>query len=254
MLMKTRAIVLHSVKYGEQKLIVDMLTAEQGRMSFACRMPTTQRGKLKKQLFQPLTILDLEVDFRQGNKLQRLRDVRMVAPYTSIPFDAAKLSLSLFLAEFLLYATRDEQQNTPLFQYVESSLVWLDAQPRAVANFHLVFMMRLSRFIGFFPNLDDYREGACFDLRNGEFTDSPPLHPDFVNPQESAHIGLLMRMNFETMHLFRLSRDERNRCVELILAYYRLHVPNFPELQSFAVLQEMMSLPPSPLREEGEKS
>lgn len=237
--MKTRAIVLHTTKYGEQQLIIDMLTEESGRMAFICRMPKTQKGKLKKQLFQPLTILDLEVDYRQGSRLQHLRDVRIAGLYRSIPFDAAKLSVALFLAEFLLYATRDEQRNVLLYRYVESSLAWLDAQPRAVANFHLVFMMRLSRFIGFFPNLDDYREGACFDLRNGTFSDTPPLHPDFVDAAESAHIGVLMRMDFHSMHLFKLSRSERNRCVEVILTYYRLHIPNFPELQSLPVLQEL---------------
>ena len=41
------------------------------------------------------------------------------------------------------------------------------------------------------------------------------------------------------MHLFSFSRNERNRCVELILKYYRLHVPDFPELKSTGVLQEL---------------
>ena len=239
MLTKTRAVVLHSVKYGEQKIIVDMLTADLGRLSFACRLPKTQRGKLKKQLFQPLTLLNIELDFRQGAALQTLRDVQMAHPFASIPFDAAKLSISLFVAEFLLHATRGEQQNEPLFQYIENSVLWLDGQTRAFANFHLVFMMRLSRFIGFFPNLDDYHDGDFFDLRNGVFSAVQPSHSEFVAPNEAAHIGKLMRMGYESMHLFRLSRHERNRCVEFILAYYQLHVPNFPELKSLPVLQEL---------------
>ena len=107
MLTKTRAIVLHSTKYGEEKIIVEMLTANLGRVSFACRMPKTQRVKLKKQLLQPLTLLSIELDHRQ-----------MAYPFTTIPFDAAKLSITLFVAEFLLHATRGEQQNEPLFQYI----------------------------------------------------------------------------------------------------------------------------------------
>lgn len=238
MLTKTRAIVLHSIKYGERQLIVDMLTAGQGRVSFLCRMPTTQKGKLKKQLFQPLTLLDLEFDYRQKAGLQRLRDVRMALPWTSLPFDAEKLAVGLFLAEFLVHATRDEQQNTPLFDYVASSLEWLDAQPRSVANFHLVFMMRLSRFIGFYPNLDDYAEGYYFDLRAAAFVPTAPVHPDFLQPSEAAHITTLMRMDYETMHLFRLSRQERNRITDCLVEYYRHHVPGFPELRSLAVLRE----------------
>ena len=242
MLTKTRAIVLHSMKYGEDKTIVEMLTADFGRVSFVCRLPKTQKGKLKKQFFQPLTMLSIEFDYRQGGGLQHLRDVQMTQPFTSIPFDAAKLSISLFVAEFLLYATRGEQQNETLFQYVEQSIEWLDGQSRSFANFHLVFMMRMSRFIGFFPNLEDYCDGDCFDLRNGTFVAVRPSHADFVEAVEASRIGLLMRMGFESMHLFRLTRQERNRCAELILKYYRLHVQNFPELKSIGILKELFEV------------
>lgn len=238
---KTRAIVLSSLKFGEHQLIVDMLTEQLGRQSFICHIPKTQKGKLKKQFFQPLSLLEMEFDYRQRARLQHIHDLRLARPFVSIPFDAAKLSISLFLAEFLTYATRDEQANEALFSYVANSIEWLDSQSAQFANFHLVFMMRLSRFIGFFPNLEDYREGAVFDMRSGTFSDQPPLHSDFVSVEESSRIGLLMRMNYETMHLFRMSRTDRNRCVELILTYYRLHVPSFPELKSFAVLQELFS-------------
>lgn len=241
MMTNSRAIVLNTLKFGEQQLIVDMLTEELGRVSFICRIPKTQKGKLKKQFFQPLSLLDAVFDYRQNARLQHLRDVRLSQPFTSIPFDAGKLSIALFLAEFLAYATRDEQQNAALFNYVVNSIDWLDGQTTSFANFHLVFMMRLSRFIGFFPNLEDYREGAVFDMRSGEFADTAPLHRDYIEPTEASRIGVLMRMNYETMHLFRMSHDERNRCVELILAYYKLHVPNFPELKSLAVLQELFS-------------
>lgn len=239
MMTKTRALVLRAVKYGERGLIVDMLCEEHGRLSFMVHIGQTQRSRMKKQLFQPLTMLHVEFDHRPALRLQRLKDVRVDCPYTSIPFDPFKLSISLFVAEFLLYATRDEQRNEPLFAYLEASLRWLDASTSHFANFHLVFMMRLSRFIGFFPNLDDYVEGCCFDLRNGEFTPQAPLHGDFVSPPEAAKIGLLMRMDYETMRLFRMSRAERNRCAELILTYYRLHVPGFPQLRSLAVVQEL---------------
>ena len=239
MMTKTRALVLRTVKYGERGLIVDMLSEEHGRLSFMVSIGQTQRSRMKKQLFQPLSMLDLEFDLRPNVHLQRLKDVRVNYPYSSIPFDPYKLSISLFIAEFLLHATRDEQSNEPLFAYLEHSLQWLDGSMGHFANFHLVFMMRLSRFIGFFPNLEDYQEGCCFDLRNGEFTPQAPLHRDFVQPDEAAKIGLLMRMDYETMRLFRMSRTERNRCAELILSYYRLHVPGFPQLRSLSVVQEL---------------
>ena len=239
MLTKTQAIVLHSLKYGETRLIVDMFTRSQGRQSFIVNIPKSVKGKIKKQLFQPLTLLEIESDLRPKLQLQKLSDVRLASPFSSIPFDPNKLSISLFIAEFLYYALRSEQHNEPLFDYIVNSIQWLDAQTDRFANFHLVFLMRLSRFLGFYPNLEHYQPGSYFDLRESIFLIVPPVHHDFLHPQEAEKIQLMMRMDFSTMHLFRMSHQDRNRLLEVALIYYRLHIPDFPELKSVPVLQEL---------------
>ena len=239
MLTKTQAIVLHSLKYGETRLIVDMFTRSQGRQSFIVSIPKSVKGKIKKQLFQPLTLLEIESDLRPKLQLQKLSDVRLASPFSSIPFDPNKLSISLFIAEFLYYALRSEQHNEPLFDYIVNSIQWLDAQTDRFANFHLVFLMRLSRFLGFYPNLEHYQPGSYFDLRESIFLIVPPVHHDFLHPQEAEKIQLMMRMDFSTMHLFRMSHQDRNRLLEVALIYYRLHIPDFPELKSVPVLQEL---------------
>lgn len=138
---KTRGIVLRSVRYGDAKLIIDVLTELSGRISFAVRVPKTAKGKLKRQYFQPMTLLDMEYDWRERNTLQNMKDVRIALPYTSIPFEPVKSTMLLFLAEFLYYVTRDEQQNATLFNYIYNSLEWLDNSEKDYANFHLVFMI-----------------------------------------------------------------------------------------------------------------
>ncbi|MBQ6653891.1 MAG: DNA repair protein RecO [Prevotella sp.] len=238
---KTRAIVLRTLKYGESQLIIDLLTEQQGRLSFIQHIGKTQKARVRKQLFQPLTLIDVAFDYRPKSSLQHMRDVRISTPFTTIPLDAAKLSVSLFLAEFIYYCTHDEQQNAPLYRYCENGIRWLDGAQAGFANFHLVFMMRLSRFIGFYPNLDDYSEGCFFDLRAAAFTPVQPLHPDFLKPDEAAHITTLMRMDYETMRLFRLTRQERNRITDCLVAYYRHHVPGFPEPRSLAVVREIFA-------------
>ena len=118
MLVKTEAIVLHSFKYGEARLIVDMFTREVGRLSFAIPIPKTSKGRLKKQYFQPMTLLEVECDVRQRSQLQKMKDARLLTAYTSIPFSPEKLAITLFTAEFLCHALRAEQQNEPLFAYL----------------------------------------------------------------------------------------------------------------------------------------
>ena len=239
MLTKTRAIVLHSLKYGETRMIVDMFTRQYGRLSFIVSMPKTAKSKMKKQFFQPLSLLEIEADIRQKVQLQKLKDVRLASPFTSIPFHPHKLSMALFLAEFLYHALRSEQRNELLYDYVESSIQWLDGQDSQFANFHLVFLMRMSRFLGFYPNLDNYKAGDYFDLRESVFLPSPPVHRDFLYPEEAEKVQLMMRMDFPTMHLFQMSHGERNRLLEVSLLYYRLHLPDFPEMKSITVLQEL---------------
>lgn len=239
MLMKTQALVLHSLKYGETRIIVDMFTRSHGRLSFIVNIPKSTKSKIKKQLFQPLTVLEIETDVRPKVQLQKIKDVRLASPFFSIPFEPQKLSISLFLAEFLYHALRSEQQNVPLFDYVVNSIQWLDSQQDRFANFHLVFLMRLSRFLGFYPNLEDYDPGDYFDLRESVFCSLPPLHRDFLQPEDAEKVQLMMRMDYPTMHLFRMSHQERNRLLDVALTYYRLHLTDFPELKSVAVLQEL---------------
>lgn len=236
---KTEAIVLHALKYGESRMIIDMYTRTHGRLSFAIQMPKTQKGKLKKQLFQPLTLLNIETDVRPRLQLQRLRNAAIATPLPSLQTHPAKLSIALFLAEFLYHALKGEQQNEPLFDYVTSSLEWLDSATEHVANFHLVFLMRLARFLGFSPNLEGYAPGCYFDLRASVFCQQPPTHSDLLLPEEAEKVQLMMRMDYSTAHLFRLSHHDRNRLLEIALAYYRIHLPDFPELRSLPVLQEM---------------
>lgn len=239
MLTKTPAIVLHAIKYGETRLIVDLFTRQHGRLAFIVSLPKSPKARVRKQYFQPLTMLEIEADIRQKVQLQKIRDLRLAVPFASIPFDPNKLSISLFVAEFLYHALRGEQQNAPLYDYVANSILWLDSQEARYANFHLVFLMRLSRFLGFYPNLDHYAPGDYFDLRESIFSAQPPVHHDFLGPQEAEKIQVMMRMDFPTMHLYRMTHQERNRLLEVALTYYRLHLPDFPELKSVEVLREI---------------
>jgi len=239
MLTKTDAIVLHAFKYGETRMIIDMFTRSHGRLSFVAALPKSGRGKVKKQLFQPLTLLVVDSDVRPRLQLQKLSGAALMVPLPQLQAHPAKLSITLFLGEFLYHALKGEQQNEPLFSYITSSLRWLDGAGGPVANFHLVFLMHLSRFLGFYPNLEGYREGSNFDLRASAFTTDLPPHHDVLMAGEAAKVQLMMRMDYATMHLFRLTRHDRRRLLDVILAYYRIHLPAFPELHSLDVLQQL---------------
>ena len=105
-----------------------MFTRQYGRLSFAVQLPRSPHAKLKKQYFQPLTLLNIEADIRQQANLQKISEVSLLSPLPSLLSEPSKLAIGLFVSEFLHYALRDEQQNEPLFDYVRSSIEWLDSR------------------------------------------------------------------------------------------------------------------------------
>ena len=107
----TQAVVLRAVKYGDGSLIVDMLTALHGRVSFMVRVSSSSRGRMRRQLFIPLTLVEVDFDYRLKSSLQRLGDIRMSKPLPSLSMHPYKLSMGMFLSEFLVHATRDDKSN-----------------------------------------------------------------------------------------------------------------------------------------------
>lgn len=237
--MKSKAIVLHTMKYSDEALIVDLLTETNGCVNMMVRMSRSKRASVRHTLFQPLAILDVEWNHRPKANFQRPTGVQSAWPFASLPYDPHKSAIALFLAEFMHHAIRTEPDARGVFAFVLRSIEWLDTSQRGFANFHLVFLIRLARFLGFMPNVEDYAEGSYFDLRASCFSAGQPLHPDFLAPTDAALVPKLMRMRYDNMRVFRFTGNERSRLLEELNKYYRLHLPGFPELKSLSVLRSI---------------
>lgn len=241
MLQKTNAIVLHVTKYGDQKCIIDFLTEEFGRIAAAVKFPASSRGKIKKQLFQPLTLLTMEVDYRIQKPFQQIRDAQLLHPWQSLNSDPVKISVSMLINEVLWHTTKEEQADSRLFNFIVNSLKTLDLTTRSVANFHICFLIQMSRYLGIALTAEDYRRGMLLDMQQATFTSNLPTHKYFVKADEATVLPTLLRMRYHNMHLYRMTREQRNRCLDSIITYYRLHVPSMPELRSLAVLHEVFA-------------
>jgi DNA repair protein RecO (recombination protein O) len=241
MLQKINGIVIHIIKYNDSFNIADIFTREKGRASFLVRIPKSRKAGVRNNLFQPLSMIELEADFRDNKHIFRVKNAKLYMPFISIPYDPYKVAIALFISEFLNRALREEIHDQLLYSYIENSIKWFDECRTNFANFHLVFLLRMSRFLGLYPNMEDYEDGSYFDMVNSCFTPGQPISGAFIGPEDASHIRMLFRMNYETMHLFAMNREQRNRCLNIINDYYRLHIPDFPVLKSMDVLKEVFS-------------
>ena len=241
MLHKTRGIALHSLPYNDRYAITLIYTEEFGRVSYLTSLTKSRISRVSRSLFHPLAILDLEVEHKNLRDIQRIKEAKIHFPLVALVTDPMKSAPGIFLAELISKVIREEQTNRLLFDYLLQSVQVLELTGASPANFHLVFMIRLSRFLGFYPNATDYQKGMYFDMQNGIFTHLQPAHIHFLPSNESAIFFNLLRMSYENMSVFRFSGRERQTIIRRILDYYRLHLSDFPEIKSLRVLHEVFS-------------
>lgn len=236
---KTHGIVLRRVRYNDTGLIVDIFTASRGTVTFLVKIG--KGGRRKLQALAPLTLAEVSFRWRTQHTLQHLDEVQVARPYSTLSADPMKASVALFLQEFLYHTLKHEVANKPLYDYLEQSMEWLDSHGEGLANFHLTFMLRLTRHLGLWPRTYGWREGCVFDLKEGVMTEMLPAHRFYTGITETSYIPHITRMTFRSMRLFKMNRTQRNVILDVLLAYYRLHVPEFPELKSVEMLREVFA-------------
>ena len=149
---KTTGIVLSYIKYGECSIIVRIYTSSFGLQSYLVRS-VRRPGNKSMQIghFYPLVALDMVVDHRPFRGLQRIKEVRLLSMYHSLPFVPEKQPYISFFSGLLLKLTEphDEPQlANKLFSFVLYSLQAFDALDAEYAHFAVQFLAKLSHYIG----------------------------------------------------------------------------------------------------------
>lgn len=235
----TRAIVLHTHKYGDTSLIVKLYTETSGVKSYLLRgVLTSKKGKTKAAYFQPLMQLEVVATHKQSAALNSISEVKVAYPYISVHTNIVKNTLVFFLVEVLYAVLQEEEENKPLFQYVSSLLQWLDVHDE-VANFHIYFMLHLTRFLGFFP--DEESEGApYFDLVEGMFLDRK-VSEQYLEDEQLELFKRLLKTNLDALHSIKMSKVNRRELLEKMLVFYQLHLDGFRKPKSLKVLSGIMA-------------
>jgi len=232
--LKTKAIVINSVKYQDKALVVKCFTFTDGLKSYYVRdaFSSSQKGK-KSAYFQPFTILEIEANHRNKNTLNHFISIKPLV-YTTIPTDIIKSSFVLFLSEVLNAALKDESKNEDLFLFLETALLWLDENQTSV-NFHLVFLLEMTKFLGFYPNI---AEGRFFDMSEGVFANVKSAN--CMAEEESLLFRQLLHLKINSLEN-PFSNAQRKLLLVIILDYYSRHIENFRKPKSIEVLKEVFT-------------
>lgn len=235
----TKAIVLTSIKYGDTSLIVKIFTASDGLKSYMLKgILTSKKGKLRTSYFQPLTQLEIVANHRNKGTLESIREAKVHYHYQTLHTDIAKNAMTMFLAEMLGNSIHEEEQNIDMYNFLEASFQWLDMQ-EDMANFHLYFLLALTKYLGFYPDTDNF-DASSFDLLEGEFTNTPSLNP-ILTGENLSYLKLLLGINFEGIHTIQMRKINRLELLKSLILYFELHLQGFRKPKSLAILNEVFS-------------
>ena len=236
---KLRGVVLNTIRYSDKHNIVHIYTDGRGLMSFAVPLGKTQAARMRNALLMPLSLVDLEAGIRPGRDLAVLREIHRNYPLATIYSDPVKNAISLFISELLAHVIQEPEGNDPLFRYIEQAVQLLEQLPSHVANFHICFLYHLGAHLGIQPNVESHHDGYWFDMTDGVFVPAAVGGHMNLQPSEAQVIHLLSRMTFSNMAVFRFNREERNRMLDVIISYYRLHNAAIGTLRSPDILKQL---------------
>jgi DNA repair protein RecO (recombination protein O) len=234
---KTKAIVISSLKYQEKSLIVKCFTLSDGLKSYFVRDAFSSRKSNQKiAYFQPLTILEIEAIHKNKGTLESFKEIKVATPFHSIHSDVVKSTIVMFVSEILNTSIQEEEKNEPLFSFLETALHWLDNH-NEISNFHLILLLEITKYLGFYPDVANI-ENKFFEMTEGIFS---PFHAiSSLTEHESNLFKRLIDLKFDTnqksFHVI-----ERQILLKILIDYYSFHLDGFRKPKSLDVLKEVFS-------------
>lgn len=230
MLHKTRGIVLSFIKYRETSIVTKIYTETFGLQSYIVNSVRGggKKSKGKISLFQPLTLLDLVVYYKKSPGLNRISELKCLDPYQTIPYDFKKSGIALFITEVLNKCLKEEEGNDAMFEFLYTSLLVFDHLHVGYENFHLQFMIKLSRYLGFEPR----SAHEVFDQ----------VYEEVGKPQvyQEEETVLSQLINVPFTQYIKSSNTIRRILLDDLVKFYQLHIEGFRDLKSMTVLRELM--------------
>ena len=235
-----QGIVLQSIRYGDTSLIVKVFTRSLGLRSYMVKGAFNRNSKSRAALFQNLHLINyVEAGKPNKSSLGYMKDVQLATVYQSIPFVMNKSAILMYVSELLSKTITEQEQNEPLYDFIERSMLWLDLVQQDYANFPIFFTLELTRHLGFYPKAN-HESGYCFDMMEGSFSHDYPLHPYYFDAEDAQLLSQLLNAGIDETCRIPLHVSQRRSLLDGLIVFMRLHAPVMNDFHSHEVLKTVL--------------
>ena len=234
----SKGFVVKSIKNGETSMIVSCYLEDIGLKSFIVKgIYGTKKPKFSKAHFFPLNLISINYSLSKPNRLSYIKEVKPVIIFNTLHSSIEKSTVIIFLSEILNSVFKEEgNKNQNLFNFLDKSIRWYDAQENC-NNFHIKFLIELTRHIGFYPNIMN-QEDNFFNLESGSSSSIKPISKS-IEFEDYNLFKQLLGMKFEDLNYMGINKNSRLRLLNHIIDYYSLHLQMFKSPKSIDILSEI---------------
>jgi DNA repair protein RecO (recombination protein O) len=216
-----KGIYLNHFPYSETSAIIKVFTQDYGLQSFIAKGIKKKKGA--SAVLQPFHLLEIDCSYNPNKSLNYAGLIKLQKPPASITMDLRKSMVAIFLTEILYKCIKEEESNTELYEYISTAISIFD-ESEFNANFHLVFLMGLSRYFGFQPSLPEKSSQKYFSLKEGVFEFPKDIYDYHLSVELSESLRQLIGTKFATILRLNYSNFERKQLLGLMVNYYEMQL------------------------------
>ncbi len=241
MIYKTQGIVVKNTKYGETSMISKIFTKEFGLQSYIINGVRKRKPRFSPSLLQPASLLKMVVYHKDNKNIQRVKELKAAHIYQQLPFHVIKSSLVLYVLE-IFYKSIDGSLRSPhLFDFLLHAFKFFDQKKSGIANFHLLFLVKLTKHMGFYPTNNFNEDTPFFNIKKGKFYSNIPSHDKFLTTTQSRNFSVLLDSNFSSFDQIQLSLPVRKQLTKALEQYYKWHIMGPKQLNSRPIIEEILN-------------
>jgi len=153
MIIRTEAIVLRSIQYGETSRIVTLSTREKGKVAVMARGALRPKSRFGSTL-QPMSYVQAVLYWRDTRHVQTLSESSHIRTFGDLHKNLAALAYGQRVVELVQALMQDEDENMLVFQLLIDVLDRLNRHAGRAEHLFYFFQLRLAGILGFAPHID----------------------------------------------------------------------------------------------------
>lgn len=247
MIVRSEAVVLKSIPYGETSLIVTLFTRARGRISVIAKGARVPGSRFGASL-QPLTYSEIVFYYKPGRGVQTLSESSIVEPLLRFQRDVRKLSVGVRVVELVAALLHEEEENPLLFNLLLQVLHYLNEPLQHPENLLPYFQLRMAGSLGFAPRVQRQsveavgHGGADVSLASGEILPVAGAASRRVSRSAVRAFAIFARADLDVVVRLELTSPVRREVDRLIEDYMRYHVEDAYPSRSARVLGQLQDV------------